>query len=103
MTRKELKDAITRCEVLETQEGKAKDYCDILIAGSKDGEDIWLKGVPFFSADGAEITYDEALELHGFDGLSDGIWDTKSYLAYITAYAHKSLWQELLEEYANKY
>ena len=102
MTRKELKDAITRCEVLETQEGKTKDYCDILIAGSKDGEDIWLKGVPFFDERGQEISYDKALELYGEDGLSQEIWDTESYRAYITAYAQKSLWQDLLEEYASE-
>ena len=102
MTRKKLQDAITRCEVLETQEGKTKDFCDILIAGDKDGEDIWLKGVPFFDERGREVGYDEALKLYGEDGLSDGIWDTGSYRAYITAHAQKSLWQDLLEEYANE-
>lgn len=98
MTRRSLKDTLTRCEVLETQEGKTRDFCDILIAGGKDGKDIWLKGVPFFDESGREVGYDEALELYGEAGLSDGIWDTESYRAYITAHAYKSLWQELLEE-----
>ena len=99
MTRfKDLKDTITRCEVLETQEGKTRDFCDILIAGDKDGKDIWLKGVPFFDESGREVGYDEALELYGEDGLSQEIWDDLDYRDNILYWAKTEGFDQIIEE-----
>ena len=67
-----------------TFEGETKDYVDI---ETQDLEII--RNIPFFDKEGNTITYDEALELYGEYGLSDGIWDDENYLKYIESWINE--------------
>ena len=70
-----------KLEIFETHEGKSKDYCDIEVIA--DGQKMTILDVPFYDKKGQEISYDEALELYGFDGLAQDIWDDEDYLAHL--------------------
>lgn len=75
-------------EVMATYEGKSRDYCDIQIWDGHDQKTI-VPNVPFFDKSGREISYDEAFEIYGFDGLSQDIWGDEDYIKYVKAYAEK--------------
>lgn len=74
-------------QVMATYEGKTKNLVDVEVFDGK--KEKIFTGVPFFDKDGREITYDEALELYGEDGLSQDIWDNPEYLKRVKSYAEK--------------
>ena len=92
-----LKD-LERYGIVETQEGKTKDCCDVLVRTRRGLKDFWLKGLPFFDESGYEIGYDKALELYGEDGLSQEIWDDLDYRDNILYWAKTEGFDQIIEE-----
>lgn len=92
-----LKD-LERYGIFETQEGKTKDCCDVLVGTRHGLKDFWLKGLPFFDESGREVGYDEALELYGEDGLSQEIWDDLDYRDNILYWAKTEGFDQIIEE-----
>lgn len=71
-------------DVYEVYPGNATDLVDIY-----DGEKIF-RDIPFFDKDGKIITYCDAIEIYGIDGLNQDIWDDKKYLSFIEKYVNEN-------------
>lgn len=65
-------------EVSATYEGNTCDLVDIELSYGK-----IICGVPYYDREGVVISYDEALELYGEDGLADDIWSDPEYIKHI--------------------
>lgn len=71
-------------EVLEVQEGRNEDYNDIKVL--IENQSYWVKDIPLLDKDGREVSYEEALEIYGEDGLADDIWSDDNYIKNLENY-----------------